>query len=157
MQEKIIKTLKQYKELLKEFCSSDEEQRYLIEETEIYCATSKNIKYRSLFHNMLQCYQNYGILPKELIFDWAANAEESLKKEKPAEDDEEEADEVLEVVGVEMRTKFLAAMQNYLKHLKEADKESESDSSSEGSSSSSSSSDDSDKGEKKAAPKTKAA
>lgn len=109
---------------------------------------------------MLQCYQNYGILPKELIFDWAANAEESLKKEKPAEDDEEEADEVLEVVGVEMRTKFLAAMQNYLKHLKEADKESDSnsDSSSEGSSSSSSSSnDDSNKEEKKAAPKTKAA
>jgi len=53
MQQKIMKTLEQYKELLKEFCSSDEEQRYLIEETEIHCATSKNTKYRSLFHNML--------------------------------------------------------------------------------------------------------
>ena len=106
---------------------------------------------------MLQCYQNYSILPKQIILDWATTAEESLKKEQPDEDnDEEEADEVLEVVGVEMRTKFLAAMQNYLNNLKEADKESDSDSSSEGSSSSSSS-DDSDKKGKKAAPKTKAA
>lgn len=155
MQQKMKSILGQYKELLKEFCSSEEEQNHLIEETEIYCATSKNTKYRSLFHNFLQCYQGFGILPKDIILEWATKAEESLKKETTAEDDEEEADEVLEEVGVEMRTKFLAAMQNYLEKLKEADNESGSDSdSSSNSSSSSSSSDDSE--EKKAAPKTKA-
>ena len=150
MQQKIMKTLEQYKDLLKEFCSSEEEQRHLIEETEIECAISKNTKYSQLFHNMLQCYHLYEIVPKELILDWAANAERSLREDRKQDgEEEEEEDEVLLEVGVEMRTKFLEKMQNYLKQLKEDDSDSDSDddggSSSSENSSSDSSSDDSDK------------
>lgn len=126
------------------------------------------------FHIILQCFLQFKVLSKQVVLNWGDKAAKSVQGDEEKKDgetaastqagadssnegsdEEEEVDENLDIIGIEMRAKFLADMQKTLDHLKTVDDTKKDDSSSnddESSSESDSSSSSIDDEKKKAAP-----
>ena len=141
MVEAITKTINKFGELLTDICKGDEEDEvYLIEETEIYCASSTTLVL--YFHVILQGLYKLEVLQGKTILSWSVKAKETIKDQSQIQHKDDD-DEVLNVVGVEKRKKFLSAMDKFLLFLKEKGQSSEEESEEEESEESSSSSNDS--------------
>ena len=182
-----LEKIKIFKDLIGEFCSdSKDDEKILIEEIELFCGRDptkgKKKDEHSMklaeaarhlqFHIILQCFLNFKVLSKETVLAWGDKAAKSVQSEEKKEkedapndnssnedEEEDEQDENLEIIGIEMRAKFLKDMEKTLDHLKSVDTKKDEDgdsSSSESSSESSSSDSDSDGADKKDA-KDKAA
>lgn len=159
------------------FCGRDPAKGKKKDEQAIKLAEAAN---QLQFHIILQCFLQFKVLSKQAVLNWGEKAAKSVqgdeeKKEGDTaastqagadssenENDEEEQDENLEIIGIEMRAKFLKDMQKTLDHLKTVDDNKKDESSSEESSSDSDSSDsdksddsDKDKAKEEAAPASK--
>lgn len=74
----ITSTLTKFSELLSDICKGDEEDEvYLIEETEMYCASSPTLVL--YFHVILQGFYKLEILQGNTILSWYDKARETVK------------------------------------------------------------------------------
>lgn len=120
MDEDIKKVINEWTALLKEFCSEEEDQFYLIEECEMYC--SNEAEFTNKFPVIIKCINSSNCISGESLVEWSKGAKSKLdyykkhmesKNYTDPEDykfddiDFDERNEVIEVVGLKNREEFL--------------------------------------------------
>jgi hypothetical protein len=105
----------------------------LIEEAEIYCGRDKYQYFGKLFHVVIQCFWKQQIVSSSAILSWMEKSRKSLSVYKkdpkinskdnsiitPDDIDSEDIDEILEIVGIEKREKFLESMKKFEEYLED--------------------------------------